>query len=125
MPQVRCRACVSLDCVGMGVERAAAAGHSARFQPLHTFSQLAPSPRRCYAAAPGATCFHKSQASAAALCFFDSRAERGMVARYATHHRSLYPHLELVREHFLLTSHAGVPVAVWDRRCVVHAGWDC
>lgn len=42
-----------------------------------------------------------------------------MVARYATHHRSLYPHLELVREHFLLTSHAGVPVAVWDRR------WAC
>ncbi|PRW39330.1 hypothetical protein C2E21_7136 [Chlorella sorokiniana] len=72
--------------------------------------------RRCYAAAPAATCFHKSQASAAALCFLDSRAQRGMVARYATHHRSLYPHLELVREHFLLTSHAGVPVAAWDRR---------
>ena len=47
-----------------------------------------------------------------------------MVARYATHHRSLYPHLELVRDHFLLTSHAGVPVAVWDRRWVPgQMGW--
>lgn len=39
-----------------------------------------------------------------------------MVARYSTHHRSLHPHLELTRGHFCLTSHAGVPLAVWDRR---------
>lgn len=85
--------------------------------------------RRCYECTPAALCFHKAPAASAALCFFDIRAQRGMVARYATHHRSLYPHLELVREHFLLTSHAGVPVAVWDRRWVsmrcIGRAWAC
>lgn len=79
--------------------------------------------QRCCAAAPGALCWHKAPASAAALCFLDCRVAGGMVARYATHHRSLYPHLEACREHFLLTSHAAVPVAVWDRRCVPGLGW--
>lgn len=72
--------------------------------------------RRCSPAAPAALCFHKPPASAAALCMFDCRAPGCMVARYATHHRSLYPHLEPLRGHFLLTSHAGTPAAVWDTR---------
>ncbi|KAL4856340.1 hypothetical protein ACK3TF_003150 [Chlorella vulgaris] len=71
---------------------------------------------RCSLGMHGSLCFHKSPASSAALCMFDLRAQQPMVARYSTHHRSLYPHLELVRDHFLLTSHAGLPVAVWDRR---------
>ena len=75
--------------------------------------------RHCNAATPAALCWHKSSVASAALCMFDCRAPGGgMVARYAAHHRSLYPHLEIVREHFLLTSHAGTPVAVWDRRRV-------
>jgi hypothetical protein len=65
---------------------------------------------------PAALCFHKGAAAAAALCVFDMRAAAPLVSRYATHHRSLAPHLESVREHFLLTSHAGTPLAVWDRR---------
>ncbi len=40
------------------------------------------------------------------------------MARYSAHHRSLYPHLESVRGHYLLTSHAGTPLACWDRRWV-------
>lgn len=39
--------------------------------------------------------------------------------RFSTLHRSIYPHLQLARQHFLLTSHAGTPVAVWDRRQVL------
>lgn len=72
--------------------------------------------QRCPPAAPAALCFHKSPAAAAALCVLDCRAPAGMVARYSAHHRSLYPHLEAVRGHYLLTSHAGTPVACWDRR---------
>lgn len=72
--------------------------------------------QRCCAAAPGALCFHKAPAAAAGLCFFDCRATQAMVARFSTAHRSLYPHIEAVRQHFLLTSHAGTPVAVWDCR---------
>ena len=68
------------------------------------------------AAAPASLCWHKNAVSTAALCMFDCRAAQAMVARYSTHHCSLHPHLEGVREHFLLTSHAGTPVAVWDRR---------
>ncbi|KAL4440486.1 hypothetical protein ABPG75_003487 [Micractinium tetrahymenae] len=72
--------------------------------------------QRCPPAAPAALCFHKSHAASAALCTFDCRAAQGMVARHSAHHRSLYPHLEAVRGHYLLTSHAGTPVACWDRR---------
>lgn len=74
--------------------------------------------QRCPIELHAALCYHKSPASAAALCMFDCRAPLGMVARYATHHRSMYPHLETAREHYLFTSHAGTPVAVWDCRRV-------
>lgn len=31
---------------------------------------------------------------------------------------SLYPNLRTVRQHYIFTSHAGAPLAVWDRRCM-------
>ncbi|PSC71937.1 F-box only 3 isoform X2 [Micractinium conductrix] len=65
--------------------------------------------RRCYAAAPAALCFHKSPAAAACLCVFDARCSQAQVGRYSTGHRSLYPHLVIVRGHYLLSSHAGTP----------------
>ncbi len=30
--------------------------------------------------------------------------------------RSLYPNIRVVRRHYVFTSHAGAPLAVWDRR---------
>lgn len=30
--------------------------------------------------------------------------------------RSLYPNIRVVRQHYVFTSHAGAPLAVWDRR---------
>lgn len=29
---------------------------------------------------------------------------------------SLYPNLRVARQHYVFTSHAGAPLAVWDRR---------
>jgi hypothetical protein len=62
-----------------------------------------------------ALCYHKGHSASAALCIFDTRAG-GMVQRFWTPHRSMYPRIQVVRGNFLLTSHAGTPVSVWDRR---------
>ncbi|GAB4814118.1 hypothetical protein N2152v2_001164 [Parachlorella kessleri] len=71
----------------------------------------------CPLETPTSLCFHKARISSAALCAFDARAPAGgMVQRFSTGHRSIYPRLQLVRQHFLVTSHAGTPVALWDRR---------
>jgi len=64
-------------------------------------------------------CCHRSNAKAAALCVFDTRAGLDMVQRYSIHHRSLYPIMTCARGHFLFTSHVGAPLAVWDKRCRV------
>ena len=52
----------------------------------------------------------------AAICVFDLRAGTHMVQRDSIHHRSLHPVMQIVREHYLLTSHAGSPMCAWDRR---------
>lgn len=64
-------------------------------------------------------CHHKSNAQAAAICVFDVRAATAMCARYSMHHRSLYPHIVMTRGHYVLTSHAGTPLAAWDLRGAV------
>lgn len=64
-------------------------------------------------------CCHRSNAKAAALCVFDTRAGLAMVQRYSIHHRSLYPIMTCARGHYLFTSHVGAPLAVWDKRCKV------
>ena len=38
------------------------------------------------------------------------------VQRFGTHHRSLYPRVCCARGTYILTSHVGTPVCVWDRR---------
>ena len=70
----------------------------------------------CPLETPTSLCFHKARISSAALCTFDARAPAGMMQRFSTGHRSIYPRLQLVRQHFMVTSHAGTPVALWDRR---------
>lgn len=52
----------------------------------------------------------------AVLCLVDVRAPCGMVARVSTSHRSVWPSLTTARGTFVFTSHAGVPLCVWDRR---------
>lgn len=71
---------------------------------------------RCHAGAHASLCFHQGRSSGAALCVFDPRAGHAMVQRFGLGHRSLYPHLLPLRGHYLATSHAGTPVALWDRR---------
>ena len=65
-------------------------------------------------------CCHRSNAKAAALCVFDTRAGLDMVQRYSIHHRSLYPIMTCARGSFLFTSHVGAPLTVWDKRCRVN-----
>ncbi|KAK9801856.1 hypothetical protein WJX73_002109 [Symbiochloris irregularis] len=61
-------------------------------------------------------CRHKSRAHSAALCMFDARAGANPVQRFALHHRTLYPKLDLAKEHYILTSHFGTPLCAWDKR---------
>ena len=65
-------------------------------------------------------CCHRSNAKAAALCVFDTRAGLDMVQRYSIHHRSLYPIMTCARGNYLFTSHVGAPLTVWDKRCRVN-----
>ncbi|DBB07120.1 TPA: hypothetical protein ACH3X1_011694 [Trebouxia sp. C0004] len=69
-------------------------------------------------------CCHRSNAKAAALCVFDTRAGLEMVQRYSIHHRSLYPIMTCARGNFLFTSHVGAPLAVWDKRQMSHAVYE-
>ncbi|DBA70062.1 TPA: hypothetical protein ACH3X2_012309 [Trebouxia sp. C0005] len=69
-------------------------------------------------------CCHRSNAKAAALCVFDTRAGLAMVQRYSIHHRSLYPIMTCARGHYLFTSHVGAPLAVWDKRQMSHAVYE-
>jgi hypothetical protein len=55
-------------------------------------------------------------AQSAALCVFDLRVGVDMVQRYNVAHRSLYPSMRTVRGHFVMTSHVGAPLNVWDSR---------
>lgn len=71
---------------------------------------------RCFRGGLPSLCHHKSPAHAAALCTFDARAGPAATARFGIHHRSLYPNLRVARQHYVFTSHAGAPLAVWDRR---------
>ncbi|KAG7670434.1 hypothetical protein KSW81_002997 [Nannochloris sp. 'desiccata'] len=74
---------------------------------------------RCNLTLPASLCWHQHRSSNAALAFFDLRAGESpgrMVNRHPLPHRSLYPRLQLVRDHYLLASHAGTPLVIWDRR---------
>jgi len=74
---------------------------------------------RCPMTLPASLCWHQHRSSNAALAFFDLRAGESpgrMVNRHPLPHRSLYPRLQIVREHYLLLSHAGAPLVIWDRR---------
>lgn len=78
----------------------------------------APCPR-CNSDLPSSLCSHQRRSSNAALAFFDLRAGNApgrMVSRHPLPHRSLYPRMQTAREHYLLASHAGAPLIIWDRR---------
>lgn len=66
--------------------------------------------------APPSLCYHKNAAQSAALCVFDVRAGPAMVARFGLTHRGLSPCMVSTRQHYVLTSHSGTPISVWDRR---------
>lgn len=79
-------------------------------------------------------CFHKPRSATAALLTLDLRCYRpahpvtnftgspppgaGLAQRFSLHHRSLYPRLVALREHYVLTSHAGSALVVHDRRAM-------
>ena len=75
--------------------------------------------RMCDDELPAALCSHQRRSSNASLAFFDLRAGNApgsMVSRHPLPHRSLYPRMQLAKEHYILTSHAGAPLVIWDRR---------
>lgn len=67
---------------------------------------------------PASMCHHQHRSAAAALVTFDARANvpGGLVARHALPHRSIMPCLQVAREHYVMLSHAGEPLVIWDRR---------
>ena len=74
---------------------------------------------RCHPHVPASLCWHQNRSSNAALAFFDLRAGEApgrMVNRHPLPHRSLYPRLQILRENYILCSHAGDPLVIWDRR---------
>ncbi len=88
---------------------------------------------QCYEQGMPSLCFHKPRSATAALLTLDLRCYRpeqpttsssspppgaGLAQRFSLHHRSLYPRLVAVREHYVLTSHAGSALVVHDRRAM-------
>lgn len=71
---------------------------------------------KCSSTLPRALCHHQHRSSQAAISVFDTRADVGMVQRHPLTRRSIYPRMQIVRDHYLLMSHAGEPFTIWDVR---------